>query len=156
MHVLYSTPAPTDVIRYTCEKGSFKPTLHAILKFYVSKAIFRYSIMLATISIKPTCNVPSFICFFTSQEVDLLPVTPSMPIFSSESVLLLGIVFLSSLTLVVYRLFFHPLAQYPGPRLAAATKWYEFYFDVIKRPGGLFMHEIERMHKIYGGLAFHH
>lgn len=48
----------------------------------------------------------------------------------------------------VYNLYFHPLAGYPGPRIAAASGLYEFYYDVIK--GGQYLYKIEEMHRKYG------
>ena len=48
----------------------------------------------------------------------------------------------------LYRLYFHPLAKIPGPKLTAATSLYEFYCDVIC--GGRFLFKIEKMHEKYG------
>jgi len=56
-------------------------------------------------------------------------------------------------TLVIYRLHFHPLAKFPGPKLTAVTSFYEFYHDVFKR--GKFMWQIEAMHEKYGIKSTH-
>lgn len=51
-------------------------------------------------------------------------------------------------SLAIYRLYLSPLAKFPGPKLAAISLWYEFYYDVIKT--GEYVWEIEKMHKEYG------
>ncbi|KAL7943922.1 cytochrome P450 [Trichoderma barbatum] len=72
----------------------------------------------------------------------------------SEAILYaLGISLLVVVWDIFYRLTFHPLSRFPGPKLAAATKWYEFYYDILKRPGGQFAKEIERMHEQYGAIV---
>lgn len=50
--------------------------------------------------------------------------------------------------LVIQRLYLSPVAKFPGPKLAAATFWYEFYFDVVKR--GQYIWKIREMHEKYG------
>lgn len=76
---------------------------------------------------------------------------PSVSILLS---LVVGASISYTLSLIVYRLYFHPLATFPGPKLAAASYWYDFYFDVLKGPvQGQGMYEVERLHGIYSALA---
>lgn len=65
----------------------------------------------------------------------------------------LGSVVAYNLVMVIYRLHFHPLNKFPGPRLAAATGLYELYFSVWGTDG--FKHEIGEMHRTYGRHAPH-
>ena len=48
----------------------------------------------------------------------------------------------------VYRLFLSPISDFPGPKLAAWTYWYEFWYDVVAEPEYTF--KIGRLHKKYG------
>ena len=85
-----------------------------------------------------------------------------MPIQSTSDVLALlftkqflataiGLTALYLAATAVYRLYFSPIAHFPGPRLAALTFGYEFYYDVIKQ--GRFTWKIGELHRQYGKLA---
>lgn len=71
--------------------------------------------------------------------------------FASGTQLFLGALValvISRILRIIYRLTLHPLAKIPGPKLAAATSLYEFYYDICL--GGVWIFEIERLHQIYG------
>ncbi|KAL4971037.1 cytochrome P450 [Aspergillus stella-maris] len=52
---------------------------------------------------------------------------------------------------VIYRLWLSPLGQFPGPKFAAATLWYETYHDAFWWRQYTF--EISRMHEKYGPIV---
>ncbi|KAL6400764.1 trichodiene oxygenase [Ilyonectria robusta] len=51
----------------------------------------------------------------------------------------------------LYNLYLHALGTIPGPKLAAFSRLYEFWFDVIQ--DGQYLWEIGRMHNKYGNLS---
>lgn len=51
-------------------------------------------------------------------------------------------------SLAVYRIYFHPLARFPGSKLAVATYWHETAYDVFK--GHQYIWKIKDMHEKYG------
>ncbi|KAJ5889017.1 Benzoate 4-monooxygenase cytochrome P450, partial [Penicillium taxi] len=52
---------------------------------------------------------------------------------------------------IFYNLYFHPLSKFPGPKFAAMTFLYEYYFDLIRN--GTYIWEIEKMHAKYGPIV---
>lgn len=54
------------------------------------------------------------------------------------------------ISLILYRLYLHPLSGIPGPPLAAMTSWYETYYDLFKAPGGQYWNKLDELHKEYG------
>jgi hypothetical protein len=56
------------------------------------------------------------------------------------------------ISIVIYRLYFHPFSKYPGPTVAAITRWYRFYHNVIR--DGKLLSEIEKYHKKYGDYPY--
>ncbi|KAK4466005.1 benzoate 4-monooxygenase [Cladorrhinum samala] len=69
----------------------------------------------------------------------------------SAMLLLAGIVLSGTVITGVRRIWFSPLSKFPGPKLAALTLWYEFYFDFIKK--GSFHWKIQDMHRKYGPIV---
>lgn len=52
--------------------------------------------------------------------------------------------------LVLYRLYWSPLAKIPGPKLAALTHWIETYYNVFYGDGGQFIWQYRKWHEQYG------
>ncbi|RAL66792.1 hypothetical protein DID88_007575 [Monilinia fructigena] len=62
-----------------------------------------------------------------------------------------SLVLVQIIYVALWRLFFSPISHIPGPRLAALTSWYEFYYDVIKP--GQFVWHIRDLHEKYGPIV---
>lgn len=75
------------------------------------------------------------------------------------SLLLFGAVALLAcfVILCIRRLYFHPLANVPGPKLAAITGWYETYYDIFRKVpgarGGQMTFKIQELHRRYGPIV---
>ncbi|KAK7532076.1 cytochrome P450 monooxygenase-like protein [Phyllosticta citribraziliensis] len=48
----------------------------------------------------------------------------------------------------LYNVYFHPLARFPGPRLAAATRYWKAWVECVQEKS--FTHELEKLHARYG------
>jgi len=51
----------------------------------------------------------------------------------------------------LYRVTLHPLAKFPGPKLAASSWLYEFYYDVVNP--GTYTDKIVALHQQYGPIV---
>jgi len=66
----------------------------------------------------------------------------------SQWIFLLGGAILIFSMRIAYLLFLHPLAKFPGPKLAAISRAYEFYYDAILR--GQLPFQLQKLHNTYG------
>lgn len=72
----------------------------------------------------------------------------SLPMSVPVTVCLAVLLVSTTVAQAIKRLYFHPLARYPGPLLAATTVWYKTYYDIVM-DGGWAEH-LEHLHSVYG------
>lgn len=75
-----------------------------------------------------------------------IPMTPWSLVLS-----LLAIYCFYGIWLAIYRLFLSPLSRFPGPKLAAATGWYQSYYELATWAKGHF--KIKDLHDKYGPIV---
>ena len=68
--------------------------------------------------------------------------------FELTLIVFLFLILVQCLYFIIARLYLSPLATIPGPKLAALTSWYEFYYDVILP--GRYVFKIKDLHAQYG------
>ena len=61
---------------------------------------------------------------------------------------LLCVFLLYRLSIIIYRLYFHPLSKFPGPKLAAVSTLYRAYFQMWR--DGDHVAQATRLHETYG------
>ncbi|KAK4197369.1 putative cytochrome P450 E-class, group IV, partial [Triangularia verruculosa] len=91
--------------------------------------------------------IPILIMFIMNSEASKM--IPRLPLTTwSALVLLFALFCLYGAWLAIYRLFLSPLSKFPGPKLAAATGWYQSYFELATWAKGHF--KIKELHDKYG------
>jgi hypothetical protein len=63
----------------------------------------------------------------------------------------ISLIILYFVSRTIYNLYLSPISNIPGPKLAAATGWYEFYHDIITY--GKYVFTVYDMHKEYGPIV---
>ncbi|PVH97057.1 putative cytochrome P450 [Periconia macrospinosa] len=73
---------------------------------------------------------------------------------AASDVFLVALIFIATYLFArsFYRLYFHPLATVPGPKLAALTSWHELWYDCFQGGGGQHAFKMRAMHDTYGPL----
>ena len=61
---------------------------------------------------------------------------------------LLALLTVHRIVLIIYRLYFHPLSRFPGPKLAASTSLFAAYYNLVL--GGRFTRKLPELHGKYG------
>lgn len=78
-----------------------------------------------------------------------MAITSYVAAHSSELALYAALLLVSyKITVYVQRLYFHPLSAFPGPKICAASRIYEFYWDSVQK--GRLWKRLPELHKQYG------
>ena len=99
-----------------------------------------------------------FVIDFVNKQMDFLrgltklplkaPQAPPTRLFYRIPILLCLAYIGSSIFEAIYNTSNHPLANFPGPKMAAATAWYKTWIELFKRES--WIKHLEKLHEKYG------
>jgi hypothetical protein len=80
-----------------------------------------------------------------------MSIYPLLPSFQQGAVITASVLLSYGLIWVIYNVFFHPLAHFPGPRGAACTRWWLAYMQLGR---GVSLSDLRvELHKKYGNFS---
>jgi cytochrome P450 len=109
------------------------------------------ALMLSNSSIGDPFFEPS--CYHDPIAVTAQPPQEPWRFTSKTNVLLtvLALIVVRTIVVSIYRLYFHPLAKFPGPKKVALAKFFEFYHDVLNNND--FPEVVEKLHEQHGPIV---
>ncbi|KAL9090249.1 MAG: hypothetical protein Q9159_002054 [Coniocarpon cinnabarinum] len=75
---------------------------------------------------------------------------PELSLFNGVAVVCALIALTRLFALALVRVYGHPLSNFPGPKLAAVSTYWEFYMDFFVQGGGQFHAKLQKLHDEYG------
>ena len=87
---------------------------------------------------------------FPIQTQSILRPSPRMMDTTYLSILAFMLLLTYRICLIIYNLYFHPLARFPGPKFAAISYLPETYYNLFVGEGGQFPFAVRKWHDRYG------
>jgi len=143
LHVLIVLLHNSATRVYVCSGQRPQPVLPSVLLFFSSR-LTRSSLTFSSLNFVWPSPGRILTNLTTEVSMDYFDIVLSWLTWPTTATFLLC--YLTGLA--CYRLFIHPLARFPGPKLAAVTRWFEAYYDVVQN--GRYTFKIQEMHKKYG------
>lgn len=135
---------PIITLSYMCIGGVHK-RIQCWKFFTFASSSSPYQLVTLDPRVVDNCQYSIFYRITLGHTLGKMSILSSVQYYLAAGVVVLIIVFAAR---TIYSVYFGPLSKFPGPKIAAATLCYEFYYDVLLQ--GQYTFKIRELHEKYG------